>query len=166
MVNERWRSWLEIVSALAVVGGLLIVASELRQANRIARSQAVMELSAGYNALNSARFTNPDFARLHILMHDPNNNEISEVDAWKVTGVAYHLHNVLWSAQSAYDNGILSIDDLANYRNDLKVTLEEMPGLIPNLLHIYETQIGKRDAYVFEPLAELAAGSREESQSN
>jgi hypothetical protein len=139
---------------------------ELRQANRIARAQAVMELSAAHNVLNSTRFANSEFAQLHSLMHDPDHREISEVDAWKITGVAYYLHNTLWSAQSAYDNGILSIDDLANYRNDLNVVLEEMPGLIPDLLYIYETQVGKQDAYVFEPLAELGAKRQEELHSD
>ncbi len=119
MTIERWRGWLELISVLAVVGGLLVVAFELRQANRIARAQTVMELSAAHNVLNSTRFANSDFARLHSLMHDPDKHEIDEDDAWKITGVAYYLHNTLWSAQSAYDNGILSIDDLANYRNDL-----------------------------------------------
>lgn len=121
-MNERWQGWLEMISVLAVVGGLLIVAFELRQANRIARAQAVMDLSAAHNVLNSTRFANTDFARL-------------------------------------------SIDDLANYRNDLTVVLQEMPGLIPDLLYIYETQVGKRDAYVFEPLAELAEERREEAPS-
>jgi len=165
MKNKRWRVLVEFTSAAAVVVGLLIVAFELRQSNRIARAQTIMELSAAHNILNSTRFENTDFARLHSLMHDPDHHEINEVDAWKITGVAYYLHNTLWSAQSAYDNGILSVDDLANYRNDLKVILTEMPGLIPDLLYIYETQVGKRGAYVFEPLAELAAERHEELQS-
>ena len=166
MMNERWRGWLELISVLAVVIGLLIVAYELRQANRIARAQTVMELSAAHNVLNTTRFANSEFASLHSLMRDPDQYEINEVDAWKITGVAYYLHNTLWSAQSAYDNGILSIDDLANYRNDLNVILEEMPGLIPDLMYIHKTQIGKRDAYVFEPLADLEARRNEERQAN
>ena len=149
---------------LAVVAGLLVVAFRLRQANRIARAQTVMELSAVHNVLNGTRFANSEFARLHSLMHDPDNHEISEADYWKITGVAYYLHNTLWSAQPAYDNGILNITDLSNYRNDLTVVLEKKPGLIPDLLYIYGTQVGERDAYVSELLAALEAKQRGESK--
>lgn len=38
MTNARWRQILEMVGVVSVVGGLLLVAFEIRQANRIARA--------------------------------------------------------------------------------------------------------------------------------
>ena len=157
MRSKYWRDLLEIVVALSVVGELLLVAWEIRQANGIARAQTVLELSSGYNELNSARFENPEVARLSIILQNPDKYEVTEIEASMITGLAYHIHNILWSAQIAHDNGVLTLDDLDIYRNDLEQILEDMPGLIPDLTNIYRTQPGKQMAYVFEPLAEKVA---------
>ena len=166
MRSKYWRDLLEIVAALSIVGGLLLVAWEIRQANGIARAQTVLELTTGYNQLNSARFENSEFARLNILLQNPDQHEITEIEASMITGLAYHLHNILWSAQIAHDNGILTLDDLDTYRNDLEQILEGMPGLIPDFINIYRTQPGKQKAYVFEPLAEKVADIQVEPASN
>lgn len=116
-----------------------------------------MNLSTAYNEVNSARFSDPDVARLLMLLEEPELFEISDLDESKIMGMAYHIHNIMWAAQVAYDNGLLSIEDLDNYRNDLAGVLQMQPGLKPAFVNIYRTQPGKRDSYVFEPLAELAA---------
>jgi hypothetical protein len=56
MIKKPWQGLLEIVGILSVVVGLLLVAYEVRQANSIAKAQAVMELASLYNELNNARF--------------------------------------------------------------------------------------------------------------
>ena len=153
----RWRQILEVVGVASVVGGLLLVAFEVRQANRIARAQVVMELSSGFNEINSARFIDADFARLVMLLANPESQAISELDESRITGLAYQIHNVMWAAQTAYDDDLLGREDLENYRNDLAGTYDSWPGIVPALIAIYETQPGKKDAYVFGPLAEWAA---------
>ena len=159
MKDRRWREVLEAVGVVSVVGGLLLVAFEVNQANRIATAQAVMELSSASNEINSARFSDPEVARLILLIEDPESYDVTDLDASRMTGMAYQIHNILWSAQIAHENGLLSDAELDTYRNDLEISLLGWPGLTPHLIEIYETQPGKRDAYVFQPLAELA-GSR------
>ena len=162
MKSKYWRDLVEIVAVLSVVGGLLLVAWEIRQANRIARAQTVMELAAQYNTFNSARFGNPEVARLALRLLEPDKFVITETEASMISGVVYQFHNILWSAQKAYDNGLLSYEDLTKYRSDLVWMLTYMPGLIPELVNAYETQPETQNAYVFEPLAELATKLRAE----
>jgi hypothetical protein len=163
MKSRYWRDLVEIVAVLSVVGGLLLVAWEVRQANRIARAQTVMELAAQYNTFNSARFGNPEVARLALMLLEPDKFAITETEASMMSGVVYHFHNILWSAQVAYDNGLLSLEDLTKYRSDLIWMLTYMPGLIPELVNAYETQPSTQNVYVFEPLAELIAKLQVES---
>ena len=162
MKSKYWRDLVEIAAVLSVVVGLLLVAWEIRQANRIARAQTVMELAAQYNTFNSARFGNPEVARLALRLLEPDKFVITETEASMMSGVVYQFHNILWSAQKAYDNGLLSHEDLTKYRSDLVWMLTYMPGLIPELVNAYETQPEMQNAYVFEPLAELAAKLRAE----
>lgn len=157
MSHMHWRRILETAGVVSVVGGLLLVALELRQTNKIARAQVVMELAYGFNEINSTRFRDPEFARLIMLIEDPQGRQISELDKSRMTGLAYQIHNYMWAAQTAYDNDLLRREDLDHYRDDLAGTYVAWPGLVPALISIYESQPGKRDAYVFEPLAEWAA---------
>jgi hypothetical protein len=165
MAQRSWREIIEVVAAVSVVGGLLLVAWEIRQANNIARAQTVLELSSAYNEINAARFSNPEVATLFLVLGIPTDYELSDVDRSMITGLAYHIHNVLWSAQVAYDNGLLTLDDLNIYRNDLEQSFEGMPAMTPALIMIYESQPGKQDAYVFEPLAIKSADMKLKSTS-
>lgn len=165
MVKQAWRDVLEVAAVISVVGGLLLVAYEIRQANGIARAQAVMDLSAQYNEMNRTRFSDPVYADLNALLVDADHRELTQTEASMVVGMAYHVHNILWSAQTAYDSGLLSPADLDNYRNDLSLFLTVLPGIVPAFVEIYETQTGKQDAYVFEPLAELVEELRAEGKT-
>ena len=153
MRNTKLRDWLEIAATLSVVGGLLLVAWEIRQANGIARAQTVLELTAGYNEINSARFENPAVARMALLLQNPGEYDISDVEASMITGLAFQIHNILWSAQIAFDNGLLTQEDLDTYRNDLEQSFDDWPGIVTDLVNIHRSQPGKQDAYVFQPLA-------------
>jgi len=155
-MNSRWRDYLELAGIVSVVAGLFLVAYETRQANQIARAQAVMDLAASYNELNLGMIMDSDFARLRLIMQDPASYEISDVDKSKITAVAYHVHNIAWSAQQAYESGLLSAEDLDVYRNELELATAQMPGLMPELMSIYESQTWKQDARVFEPLRRLS----------
>ena len=165
MKKKYWRDLVEIVAILSVVVGLLLVAWEIRQANRIARAQTVMDLAAQYNTFNSARFGNPEVARLALMLLEPDKYVITETEASMMSGVVYQFHNILWSAQKAYESGLLSHEDLTKYRSDLVWMLTYMPGLIPEFIIAYETQPETQDAYVFEPLAELVTKLRTESST-
>ena len=160
MITKRWRDVLEVAAVVSVLGGLLLVAYEIRQANRIATAQIVLDLSSQYNELNLTRLSNPDFASFAASLQNSERDEISATQASMMTGTAYYLHNVLWSAQVAHDNGLLSREELSIYRNDMSTFLKAWPALVPVFVRIYQTDPGKQDAYVFEPLAEIVADLR------
>jgi hypothetical protein len=165
VIKQSWRDILEVAAVISVVAGLSLVAYEIRQANGIARTQAVMDLSAQYNEVNRTRFSDPTFAALFGRLSDPGRLEVTATESSMIWGLGYHLHNTLWSAQTAHDNGLLSRDGLNIYRDDLSLFLN-LPGLAPTLVQIFNEQVDKQDAYVFEPLAELVDELRAESEEN
>ena len=75
-----------------------------------------------------------------------------------IRGVAYHIHNIMWSAQSAYNSDLLSLEDLTAYRDDLQGFIEQMPPLLPEFVAILESEPHRASAYVYEPVANRAAG--------
>ena len=157
MKSKSLRDYIEIIATLSVVGGLLLVAWEIRQANGIARAQTVLELNSASNEINMVRIVNSEFAQLAMKIANPDKYEVSDIEAAKINSLAYYNFNILWSAQVAYENGILTVEDIETFRNDLELILEWMPGIVPDFVSIYRGQPGKQDAFVFRPIAEKVA---------
>jgi hypothetical protein len=142
MKSKNWREVAEIVGIVSIVVGLVLVAWEVRQANNIAKTQMVMDLAAEANEFNSATFENTEVAELVAAIYDPNHSEYTDAQEAMMSAVAWHFANLFWSAQRAYDNGLLG-----------------MPSMRPWYKVVYNTAPWLRDMFVFQPLVELACGS-------
>jgi len=73
-----------------------------------------------------------------------------------MAGVTWHFANIFWSAQRAYDNGLLGDHDILMYQSSLAWILENRPGPKPGFKTIYDTATWIRDIYVFDPLADIS----------
>ena len=162
MKNKNWGSFAELIGVASIVAGLILVAWEIHQANNIAKAQMVMDLAAQANEFNSATFGNPDVAELAAAIADPNHFEFSETQESMMSGVAWHFTNIFWSAQRAYDNGLLGDDDIQNYQSSVAWHIENHPGLKPAFMTVYDTAPWIRDMYVFQPLVEMVCESRDD----
>jgi hypothetical protein len=77
MKNRHLRETVEIIGVISIVASLLLVAWEVRQANRIAAAQIEMQLAHGFNEMNMSRATTPDFARLFPKLNSPGNHLVT-----------------------------------------------------------------------------------------
>jgi hypothetical protein len=160
MKNKNWNDVAEIVGIVSIVAGLILVAWEVRQANNIAKSQMVMDLAAQANEFNSATFENAEVAKLVAAVSDPNHSDYSDAQESMMSAAAWHFANIFWSAQRAHDNGLLGDDDILMYQSSLAWHIENMPGLRPSYKVVYDTAPWLREMFVFQPLVELACGSK------
>jgi hypothetical protein len=162
MKYRNLRDVAEIVGIVSIVMGLILVAWEVRQANNIAKAQMVLDLAAQANEFNSATYGNSEVAELVALISDPNHIDFSDAQQAKMTATAWHFANIFWSAQRAYDNGLLGDDDILMYQSSLAWHIENHPGLRPAFKSVYDTAPWLRDMFVFQPIVELACESEEE----
>ena len=160
MKEMNWGKVAELVGLVSIVTGLILVAWEIHQANNIAKAQVVLGLAAQANEFNSATYENPEVAELVKVISDPDHIGFSETQESMMTGVAWHFTNIFWSAQSAYDNGLLGDDDIQNYQSSVAWHIENHPGLKPAFMVVYDTAPWIRDMYVFRPLVEMVCESR------
>ena len=77
-----------------------------------------------------------------------------------MSATAWHFANIFWSAQRAHDSGLLDDKDILMYRSSMAWHIENHPGLRPAFKTVYATAPWLRDMFVFEPLVELACGSK------
>lgn len=159
MKNTHLRETVEIIGVISIVASLLLVAWEVRQANRIASAQIEMQLAQGFNEMNMSRAMTPDFARLFPKLNSPGNHLVTATEESQLQGLAWHFTNLYYSAQIAHDNGLLDPQRLDMYRLDLAKTLDRFPGLHASFLQIYSSFPEMRSMPVFQPLSDLEAQS-------
>lgn len=157
MRDRHLREIVEIVGVISIVAALLLVAWEIREANRITTAEIEMRLARDLDQLNLRRATAPDFAKLYPKLSAPENHLVTATEESQIQGIARHLAGVYVSAQVAHDKGLLDAQDLDAYRQELARTLERLPGLIPALRRIHDSTPEMRAAAVFQPLRDAEA---------
>ena len=153
--NTNWREIVEIIGIVTIVASLLLVALELRQSNRIASSQLEVEMAQLFNQNMLQRATNAEYARLYAKIVEPEAHLITATEQQQIAGLAWHYVNTFYVAQAAYDNGLLSDEELAVYIHDLEVVIEEFPALVPHFIDIREARDWVGTTPIFRPIMEL-----------
>jgi hypothetical protein len=157
MTNRHWRELLEIVGIVSIVAALLLVAAEIRQANRIAAAQTAMQIATAYDALHLERAGNAEFAKLFAKLEAPEAHLTTATETSQIRGIALHYFSILWAVQSAFDNGLIGRETLDAYVSGLAHTLETWPGIRPYYVEMYEGIALVQDAEVYAPIAEYIA---------
>lgn len=158
MKNKHLRETVEIIGVISIVASLLLVAWEVRQANRIASAQIEMQLAQSFNEMNLRRATTPDYARLFPKLNSAGNHLITATEESQLQGLAWHFTNLYYLVQIAHDDGLLDEQRLDKYRLDLAQTLDRFPGLREPFRKIYSSFPELRSMHVFQPLRELEVG--------
>jgi len=118
---------LESVSASAVVLSLLFVGLQLKQANELARAEAIFNISQLFNELNVARATDPQLVELLLRVNEAPPAGTTELDRRRATSWAVAWLNAYNTAQNFNREGILSDRDLDEYVVSACATLEAWP---------------------------------------
>jgi hypothetical protein len=165
MTNRHWRELVEIVGVVGIVAGMILVASELRESNRIAVAQAEtqmeMLINERFNTLNVARASDPNVAKLFPKLEAPEAHLITATEASQIRGMAWHGINTLWAVHSAYENGLISLEDRGGYIDDFAATLAAWPGIRPHYVAIYENLDAAQGVREFAPIAAYIAAQTE-----
>ena len=164
MKETNWREIVEIVGVVGIVASLLLLAMEVRQSNRIANAEIEYNLSNGYGAGHLERATNPEFARLFAKLRDPDSHLITATEAEQIEGLAWYYMNILWSAQAAFDNGILSREQFDGYVGDMRWFIDNYPPMREHFVFMYQSLPSMHRHEVFAPIRELIDEAQTENQ--
>ena len=153
MTNKHWRELVEIVGVVGIVASLILVASELRESNRIAAAQAELQINEQYNLPNIARVSDPDVAKLYPKLEAPEAHLTTATDTSQIRGIAWHRINILRSVHSAYENGLISRAVRDSYIADFAYTIEQWPGIRSHYVDIYENLNAIQGFEEYAPIA-------------
>ncbi|MGI9219522.1 MAG: hypothetical protein ACR2QS_00630 [Woeseiaceae bacterium] len=157
MTNRHWRELVEIVGVVGIVASMILVASQLRQSNDIAAAQAEQQLAANFNVINSARATDPEFAKLFPKLEAPESHLITATDASQIRGIAWHIVKNQSAVHKAFKNDLISRKSRDRYVVELAYILDAWPGIRPHLVEIYEQHETLHGQAVFKPIESFVA---------
>ncbi|MGI9236910.1 MAG: hypothetical protein ACR2QZ_05905 [Woeseiaceae bacterium] len=96
MNSLKTKDWLELLAAVAVVIGLVLVAYEVRQANIIAKAQAENAIYEGWEVLSMAEIDTGINAVYVSSIRDPasiSDAEIADIGSWLVAVMSLYQRN-------------------------------------------------------------------------
>lgn len=111
----KWnnKQVIETIGLLAVVFSLLLVAYEVRQANRIAVVNTEFELRNSYHATNLALLNNPDMVDFVVRM-GATGQSLEGPDAVRARAWTYLQLNTWLATALAYENGVTTEETYSN----------------------------------------------------
>ena len=157
--REAIRDTIELVGIIAVVLSLLLVAYEVRQANRIAQATTTYEIGRDVNQFNELGYSDPDFAALLVELRDPEFKP-SKVKAMQVRLLANRFVNIWTIQEKAYRNGLLTDEQFAMTKADVVTVIGAFPALVWHWKRVLRDQPGLREYVVLDPI--VAAASADE----
>ncbi len=163
MNRINWREIAEVAGVVSIVATLLLVTGELREANRVATTDAKLRLAEAYAAVHAMRIGDPDIAQLFLKIEAPDRHLITATDRSRMQALAEHLGGVYQSIQLAYDEGLLDENDVARYAGDVARSVAAWPGLHDDLVAVYRSLPDVENAAVFAPIAALAAEKKRDA---
>ena len=156
-----------ILANVGVLAGIIFVAFEIRQSNRIAVGTTSYELNRHFMGINELYITNPDLLSLAVALADerftPQDGEQREL----AEAYARRLLNNWVAIEDGYDNGIVSESLYLMAKEDVKAVIKKRPGVVP-IYDVISSQYDLSEYELLEPLLSAVQERRlngEESRS-
>ena len=121
---------LGILANIGVIAGILFLAFEIQQSNRIAIASSEIGIRNSFLSMNESIYTNTDVAELLAKATD-SNVEFSTVEEIKIYSFVLGLMNTWLSVEIAYANGLVPPETYGVIEDDARSFLAEYPATLP-----------------------------------
>lgn len=127
----------EGLGALAVIGSLVYVASQIRLANRISVREARAELVDTVQAIYRLPLEHPQLAELDVKLESRDATYTPE-EAYQARALALLWITFLSKVNGTHESGLLPDIVFKIYLNTVSMQLQSQPGLAPFLIEGYK----------------------------
>jgi len=130
LLTERVNNWLTLFANLGVLVGIVFLAVEVRQSNRIAVATTEISVREQFRSNNEAVLANDAIAELLVKAADVNA-ELSDVETEKLFAYLFASINTWKSIEIAYENGMLPRATFDVVLDDIRAVLQDYPAVRP-----------------------------------
>ncbi len=146
-----------VLANVGVLAGIIFVAYEIRQSNRIAIGTTSYELNRNFADINELYITNPDLLSLAVELHDENFVPKDAQERERAEAYARRILNNWIAIEDARDNGIVSDAFYSLAAEDVKAVIKKRPGIVS----VFEPIASRYDLSSYELLVPLLTAIQE-----
>jgi hypothetical protein len=138
-----------IVANLGVVAGLVFLAVELQQANRIAIASTEIEVRNNFSSVNETFYVNREVAELMEKTTDPNAT-LSDAEVFRIGSIVRRLMNAWLAIETAYANGLVPESTFNTIEDDIRFSISNFPAARPIWRDVADVYSAQRSRETFE----------------
>ena len=165
MKQMNFGQLVTILANIGVLAGIVFVALEIRQANRIAIGTTSYELNRNWMDLNDLYMTSPEVLAIVVALADKDFVPKDLRQQEQVEAYVRRLVNNWVAIEEAYNNGIASEAFYSMAIADVKAIITKRPGVVPAAVPIAE-QYDLSHFEVLEPLVEAIQARHTEAAAS
>jgi hypothetical protein len=127
--TDRLNRWLSLIANVGVIVGIIFLAVEIQQSNRIAIAAAEIDIRNGLAAGNQGKYLDDEFAEIIAKLSDPDA-ELTPADQYR--GYQYIIEglNVFLAIETAHANGMLPQETYGIIEDDIRKDMKSYPKTI------------------------------------
>jgi hypothetical protein len=152
--TERINKWLTLLANFGVLVGIIFLAVEVRQSNRIAIATTEISVRDQYRSNNELVLVNDAVAELLVKAADANA-EFSAVETEKLYAYLYVYINTWMGIEIAYKNGMLPRATFELALDDVRIVLQYYPALRPVAEDVIASYPSEADSDVYAAMRDL-----------
>ena len=158
MNTDQLNKWLTLAANLGVIAGIIFLAMEINQSNRVAIAANDIALRQSFATLNESIYGNRELMELLVKARE-TDAEFSNVE-WEIllTYVARQF-NTWGSYERAYLAGLTSEDAMEGTLDDVRRMVQGFPGLRNAYRDQVEAYPGYSDSIVYRTVDEFGRRS-------
>jgi hypothetical protein len=147
MSKFNFGGLLSIVANLGVIAGLVFLAYEIQQSNRLAIATTELDVRNSYASLTQAIYSDVEIATLMTKAANPDT-AWSEVEQVRMSSLMRHFGNTWLSVDTACANGMASPATCKGLDETIREFLSDFPGTWPFWRKMTAEQPAVRDTTV------------------
>ena len=138
MSPNHLNKWLALVANFGVIAGIIFLALEIRQSNRIAIASTEIAIRESWAALNESIYENAEIAEI---IFKARNSDAVFSGPQKEMADSYvaRMFNTWNAIERAYANGMVPESTLGEAKEDIKWAIDTYPSFRPYFQDNVET---------------------------
>jgi len=126
--TDNVNKWVSLLANFGVLAGIVFLALEIQQSNKIAMATAEMSIRDHYFENNQMVVVEDRVAELFVKAKNPNA-EFSAIETEKINSYIWMNLNTWRAIEVAYSNGLLPIETFEIIDEEIDFMLQTYPGM-------------------------------------
>ncbi len=152
-VANQWSNWVQAISMLSLLVGMIFVFIELRQSNQIAAANAHLNLFLRQiETHNLVLNQESGIAEFQAKLRTTSYSDLSAVERERLVSMVASRFNLWVSVQRQHDQGLFPQRVVHDWQYEIEGFITEYPVAAHTLIEIYKGVPSVHQDEIFEPI--------------